>query len=98
MTDRTPSLQSIARAATAERPRYFDDRRMDELLSLLLELAEENCVLRDRLQSAEQIMPGLGEKIDAVELSPEQTAERLATHSEKLNALMHEVATLIEQK
>ncbi len=62
MSDRGPTLKSIADAAASDRPHYFDDPRMDDLLALLLEIAEENCVLQDRLKSAEQIAPGTSKK------------------------------------
>lgn len=96
MSDRGPSLKSIADAAAAERPRYFDDPRIDDLLALLLEVAEENCVLQDRLKSAEQLSPGITEKTDELALTAEETADRLADHSTRLNALMAKVAEIIK--
>lgn len=96
MKDQAPSLKSIADAAASERPRYFDDPRMDDLLALLLEVAEENCVLLDRLKSAEQLSPEIASKIDDHTLSAEETAARLADHSKRLNALMKKVAKIIE--
>lgn len=53
MNERRPSLASIAAAAALDRPRYFEDPKVDDLLALLLEVAEENCVLVDRLKTAE---------------------------------------------
>lgn len=96
MSEREPSLASIADAAASERPRYFDDPRMDDLLTLLVEVAEENCVLQDRLKTAEQLSPGLTNRIDNFCLTDEETADRLADHSRHLNALMAKVAKIIE--
>lgn len=97
MADAPKSLKDIADAAALARPTYFDDPAMDGLLALLLELAEKNCVLRDRLKSAEALHEGLGEEIDAFEPSSEETAARLEAHSDHFNALMQRVADLINR-
>ncbi|MBO6505913.1 MAG: hypothetical protein JJ850_02530 [Kordiimonadaceae bacterium] len=96
MNERRPSLASIAAAAALDRPRYFEDPKVDDLLALLLEVAEENCVLVDRLKTAELLSPGLSNKIDELALTDEETADRLADHSQRLNALMAKVANIIE--
>lgn len=95
MSEQSPSLKSIADAAEAERPKYFEDPRVDDLLAILLETAEENCVLQDRLKSAEKLSPGLSAEIDSYRPSQEETAERIADHSKWLNALMSRVAKTV---
>lgn len=95
MSERSSSLKSIADTAEAERPKYFEDPRVDDLLAILLETAEENCVLQDRLKSAEKLSPGLGAEIDGYQPSQEETAERLADHSKRLNALMGRVVKTV---
>lgn len=96
MNERRPSLASIAAATALDRPRYFEDPKVDDFLALLLEVAEENCVLVDRLKTAELLSPGLSNKIDEYALTDEETADRLADHSKRLNALMAKVANIIE--
>lgn len=95
MSGHKPTLKSIADAATANRPLYFDDKTTDELLAILLELAEENCVLRDRLKSAEHLHAGLSELIDQHQPDAAETSDRLSAHSEYVNALMERVARLM---
>ncbi len=95
MSGTKPTLKSIADAASANRPRYFDDKTTDELLALLLELAEENCVLRDRLKTAETLHAGLSGLIDQHRPDAAETSDRLAAHSNYVNALMERVAALM---
>ena len=96
MSPLSPSLAEIAHKATANRPKYFEEPLVDELLAVLLEQAEENCILRDRLATAETLQPGINEQIDGHSLTQEETAGRLAEHSEIVNSLMRKVVKLIE--
>lgn len=96
MTREPQSLKTIAEAAAEDRPRYFDDTATDELLAIILELAEDNCVLRDRLATAEALSPGISNRIDHHELTADETRARLEAHSEKMNALFRRVADIKE--
>ncbi len=91
------TLKAIADAATQKRPRYFNDPATDELLAIVLELAEDNCVLRDRLQSAEAISTGINRLIDDYNVSEQETQERLDAHSETMNTLFGRIAELVEK-
>ncbi len=93
MTSDSPSLKSIADAATAERLRYFDDPVTDDLLALVLEIAEENCVLRDRLATAKTLHPGLDDAIDSYTPNAEGISERLQSHGDYMKNLMKKVAS-----
>ena len=78
------SLKDIALRQQKDGPGFFDDPAQDRLLKLLLELAEEICVLRDRLATAEELAAN-GEAfeagaIDGYVLSDEEVEERLARH------------------
>lgn len=96
MSPLSPSLAEIAHKAMANRPRYFEEPLVDELLALLLEQAEQNCILRDRLATAETLQPGISKQIDDHSLTQEETVGRLADHSEVVNALMRRVVNLME--
>jgi hypothetical protein len=78
------SLKDIAERQQASGPRYYDDPEKEKLLRLLLELAEETCVLRDRLATAnalgEQNLPCSPEDIDAYKITEEEAGCRLARH------------------
>lgn len=78
------SLAEIAARQQADGPGYFEDPRKDRMLRLVLELAEEVCVLRDRLETAEILERGgtapTPEAIDAFQPSAELTRDRLARH------------------
>lgn len=92
MASDSRSLKTIANAATAEKPTYFDDSVSDDLLALLLEVAEENCVLRDRLATANTLHTGLDDAIDTYVPNADEIAARLENHGEYMNFLMKKVA------
>ena len=76
--------QPDAALQQAGRPNYFDDPEKDQLLALVLELAEEVCVQRDRLATSE-LLAAAGqavtkEAIDAFEPDADETARRLQRH------------------
>lgn len=78
------SLKAIAARQQKDGPVYFKDPARDHLLKLLLELAEEICVLRDRLETA-ACLAASGQNysstsIDSYEFSAEETEKRLAAH------------------
>ena len=78
------SLADIAREQQAGRPTYFDDPEKDRLLALLIEVAEDVCVARDRHATARLLQergePATEAAIDAFEPDAEERARRLARH------------------
>ncbi|HMB59797.1 MAG TPA: hypothetical protein VKN35_07790 [Xanthomonadales bacterium] len=85
-------LSEIALQQAREHPNYFDDPHKDELIRLALTLAEEVCVLRDRLETA-SILGGLGSPcsaaaIDAFKPDESLMEQRLARHSAYFEKLM----------
>ena len=83
MSERTP-LADIADAQQAEGPVYYEHAETQRAVRLALELAEELCVLRDRLDTADRLA-ARGETsgeaaIDAFEVGAELQAERLSRH------------------
>lgn len=90
------TLASIAKAAQEGRVTYFDNPAQDHLLDLILEIAEENCVLKDRLLTAAKIESGDPQKIDAFVPEGDEVAGRLEKHSAYMNALFARIAKLAD--
>lgn len=82
------SLKDIIDRQHASRPSH-DDPLTDRLLAEILGLAEEVCVLRDRLDTCGHLAGDAvsSSAIDAFELSPEMIEQRLGRHSEYFEAL-----------
>ncbi len=78
------SLEEITKAQQQYRPRYYDDAQKDRMLALVLELAEQVCVLRDSLDTRDRLAAGgvvaTSDAVDDYEISDEVVAERLERH------------------
>ena len=55
MTDGPAAKPRVVRNARGKRPKFSDVGGVDEILSMVLVLASEMCVLRDRLDSIERV-------------------------------------------
>lgn len=79
------SLKDIATRQQAGGPTYFDDPDKDRMVATVLSLAEEICVLRDRLDTCRRLaadgVPATDKNIDAFEVSEQLRDERLASHT-----------------
>lgn len=78
------SLKSISLEQQQRNPVAFDDPEKDRLFAALLQLAEEVCVLRDRLTTVDALA-ATGAACDADAISAytatdEEVAERLKQH------------------
>ncbi|MBD2097964.1 hypothetical protein H6F90_23105 [Trichocoleus sp. FACHB-591] len=66
--------------AKGKRPLYFENPETDKLLAMVLVLAEEVSVLRDRLDTVERLAQAKGllshAEIDAYQPDPQAAAER----------------------
>ncbi len=85
------SLKDILQEQQRVRPRYFSNSSEDELIALLIELAEEVCVLRDDVDTRRHLA-GNGqlatdEAVEAFEVSDDIVAERLSRHQQFFEAL-----------
>lgn len=49
------TLKDIATEQQKSRPEYFDDPQKDRMIALIIELAEEVCVLRDQVDNAQRL-------------------------------------------
>jgi len=85
------SLQDILQEQQRARPRYFSNSSEDALIALLIELAEEVCVLRDDVDTRRRIASNgqlaTDEAVDAFEVSDAIVAERLDRHQQFFTAL-----------
>lgn len=100
----TPSeIQSLAvQKAKGKRPQYLDATSSDHLLSMIMVLAEELAVSRERTDTLERLLEERGilprDDIETYTPSPEIGAERQIKHSEYISRLLrslrHEVDAL----
>ncbi|MFZ5705181.1 MAG: hypothetical protein ACOY5R_07930 [Pseudomonadota bacterium] len=81
----------LPRQAKGDRPIYLGDKTTDNLLSMLLALAGEVVVLRERLDSVERIVSeddSLKAKVDAYRPSPDVEKERDAWRAQFLDIVL----------
>ncbi len=60
MTESQEDKPSVARYAKGKRPGFYDDPAMDEAMSMIMVLASELSVVRDRLDTFESVMAEKG--------------------------------------
>ncbi|MEM7467901.1 MAG: hypothetical protein AAF387_13590 [Pseudomonadota bacterium] len=93
----TPSLP---RKAKGERPFFFESADVDKLLAMLMGLAGEVSVMRDRMDTMEQLAAERGlftpEDIEAYVPSPEVMQQRAARRQEMLGEITRIVYSEIE--
>ena len=79
------SLQDIIERQQQSTPRYFDDPQKEAMLATILSLAEEICVLRDRLDTSRRLVadgkPATDDAIEAFAVPEEVIEQRLAEHT-----------------
>jgi hypothetical protein len=78
-------LKDIVKKQQASVPGHFQDPEKDRMLATLLELAEEICVLRDRLDTCLRLARSgqtpSDERISRFEPGSELIEQRLAAHT-----------------
>jgi predicted nucleic acid-binding Zn-ribbon protein len=72
----------MAKKATGKRPVYFENPETDKLLAMVLALAEEVSVLRDRLDTIERLAQAKG-LLSQAEIDAYQPDEAAATEREQ---------------
>lgn len=90
------SLKDIAERQQRNRPTYFEDPQKDHMLAMILELAEEVCVLRSRVETC-QLLSGQGlactdEAVDQFQPGDELQDQRLAQYTGYFEQLMKKLA------
>jgi len=86
--------EPLPRAAKGDRPTFFDDPAVDALVTMVLELAREQWVLRHRLAVIEDYVERRDGSLGAVEshaLPPEATAALDAQRAEFVARLFRAV-------
>lgn len=90
----------LKRRAKGARPYFFPDPTSDKLLSIVMALAGEVSVLRDRLDTMERLVeqgePPRRSAIESYEPGPEVRAERDAWREEFLNRILRVVQVELE--
>lgn len=85
------SLKDILEEQQRDRPRYFPNSSEDRLIALLIELAEEVCVLRDDIDTRRRLANdgalATDDAVDTFQVSDEIVSERLAEHQRFFEAL-----------
>ncbi|GAB4385938.1 MAG: hypothetical protein Kow00121_51550 [Elainellaceae cyanobacterium] len=72
----------MAKKAKGKRPVYFDDPQIDQLLSIVMALAGEVSVLRERLDTVEQLVQAKG-ILSLAEIEAYQPDEHVAQQREQ---------------
>lgn len=79
------SLKDIVEKQQQASPGYFDDAEKDRMMATILSLAEEVCVLRDRLDTcrrlADEDRPATDRNVDTFVLPDSLRQERLRNHT-----------------
>jgi len=86
---------SLKRRAKGKRPYYFDDPDVDRLLSMLMALAGELSVTRDRLDTLERVAASKGLFSSADIESFELDEKALSARSQRHSQLFSEVTRII---
>ena len=73
--------------AAGDRPTFFKEAGVDQLLSMVLELAAELWVVRERVYRLEAAGVVSKDLVETLELSPEQSAELAAMRETFLRGL-----------
>ena len=86
-------IQNLAtRKAKGKRPKYLGEDSLDHLLSMIMVLAEEMAVMRERNDTLERLLEKLSvvtrEDIEGFVPSPDVGTERQLKHSEFITRLM----------
>jgi len=81
--------------AKGRRPYFFEDPNTDKLLAMILALAGEVSVLRDRLDLHERLArqgkPGTSENIEAYRLTEAEEDERAAYRAKALDRVLRAI-------
>jgi hypothetical protein len=90
----------IARTAKGKKPQYFSDPAIDKLLAMVLSLAGELSVTRERLDSLERLLEKSGQfrrmDIDHIKLDAEAQSERAKKRSQFLQRVLRTVQMELE--
>ncbi|MGE0774103.1 MAG: hypothetical protein AB7G25_06115 [Sphingomonadaceae bacterium] len=93
-------MTELPRKAKGQRPVYFGDRAVDNILSMVMALMGEVVVLRERLDSAERLLEQgdvlQPKAVDTFQPSPEAIEERDAWRAQFLDIVLRSVQQELE--
>ena len=86
----------LKRKAKGERPYFFADPDVDKLLTMLMGLAGEVSVMRDRLDTVERVAAakGLFSAVDIEAYQPDEDA--LVERAARRDALLNEITRIVQ--
>ena len=91
----------IARTAKGKKPQYFSDPAIDKLLSIVLSLAGELSVTRERLDAMERLLEKEGvlrrSDLDGFQPGPQETLERSEERAAYLERVLRAVQMELEE-
>jgi len=91
--DTTAERPHVIRHATGKRPQFYDTPGLDAAMSMIMVLANEMCVLRDRLDSAERVAKASGldltAGIEALQFDQDALEEREQRRQDFLQRLFY---------
>lgn len=80
------TLKDIVSRQQEQSPEYFDDPEKDRMMAVILSLAEEVCVLRDRFDTCRLLaaanQPATDANIESLDVGAAVEEERLRRHTE----------------
>ena len=89
----TQERPHVVRHARGKRPQFYDTPGLDAAMSMIMVLANELCVLRDRIDSSERVAAqnglNLAAGIEALQLDQEALEEREARRQDFLQRLFY---------
>ena len=89
----TAERPHVIRHATGKRPQFYDTPGLDAAMSMIMVLANEMCVLRDRLDSAERVAKASGldltAGIEALQFDQDALEEREQRRQDFLQRLFY---------
>jgi hypothetical protein len=95
MTEQTPATERphVIRDAKGKRPQFYETPGLDEAMSMILVLASELCVVRDRMDAIERVSRARGidlaAEVDALALDEAALAEREARRQDFMSRLYY---------
>jgi hypothetical protein len=100
--DDLPADSKLLRTPKGQRPRYFADPALDTTLAIVVALVGEVAILRDRLDTVEQLAEGKGvltrQAVDHFEPSAEERAARDARRAAYLDRVFRIIQTSLEEQ
>ncbi|WP_439532243.1 hypothetical protein [Polymorphobacter sp.] len=90
MIDRNPDIMALLERAPGKRPHFLEEASLDHMFTMIIELASQTWVLRERLY-AHEALDGRREAVEAWQPTTEQAAELARMREDMLRDLFRTV-------